>query len=98
MEILFPREPYLFLGKALSMPGEPLILPCLPVESCPWVPWGKRGASQVQRYCSTFLGALRLRVMWQRYKRRAMENPLGTEGLQCVASAETCSFPGSEHR
>lgn len=27
-----------------------------------------------------------------------VENPLGANGLQCVASAETCFFPGSEHR
>lgn len=94
----------LFLGKALPELGELIILPSLLGASCPPVPRGKGGADQVQRCCSTFLGALPLgvalylSVMLPRYTREWMENSSGTKGLYCVASEETCSFPGREHR
>lgn len=57
-EILFPREPYLFLGEAVPELGEPPILPCLLGESCPSVPKGKGGAGQVQRCYSRGVAAL----------------------------------------
>ena len=69
-----------------------------PGEPCPSIPWEKGGASQARRRWSTFLGTLGLRITWQRYTRRGMENPLGTKGLQCLAAGETCSFPGSERK
>lgn len=58
----------------------------------------------MQRCCSTFLRALPLgvtlclSVMLPRYTREWMENSSGTKGLQCVASAEICSFLGRERR
>ena len=96
MEILFPREPYLFLGKALPELGELPILPCRgnPVLQS----HGEREVQPGAEVLQHVPGGIASEHDVAEIHKGGVENPLGAKGLQCVASAVTCFFPGSEHR
>lgn len=99
---MFPRESYLFLGKALPEPGNHLSYHACGRNPVLW----SHGEGEVLARCRGVAaevlqhvpGGIAPEHQVAEIHKGGMENPLGTKELQWVASAETCSFPGSERR